>query len=297
MKNAPITVVITTYNDSDYLAAAIDSIMAQTLLPTQLIIIDDGSDNDDSCKITNKYLNNDSRIAVIYFKKKNGGASSARNLGLNHVSEEFITFLDADDQMLPNNLQDKFNALKDLTTDYFGVYGVNITSKGVKDSFTNIDGVASTFQVGKNVEGIPGASYSYLFRSEALKEISGYDENLRNYEDNDLLIRLIRNNKKCKGIDSCGILIFMRKNSLSRGGNTKKRLHNAMVFLDKAKNENYFNNEELSFRKKTEYLVFVRSIVFKRPIEALEYAKEAFSYSKPVGSKQKLIYLLSKLKK
>lgn len=297
MKNAPITVVITTYNDSEYLAAAINSVMAQILLPTQLIIVDDGSDNNDSCKITNKYLNNDSGVTVIYLKKKNGGASSARNLGLKHVSEEFVTFLDADDQMLSNNLQDKFNALKDLNTDYFGVYGSNMTSKRVKDSFVIIDGLASTSQVGKAIEGIPGASYSYLFKSEALKEIKGYDESLRNYEDNDILIRLIKNNKKCKGIDSCGILILMRKNSLSRGGDTKKRLHNTMIFLDKAENENYFDNEELFFRKKTEYLFFVRSIIFKRPIEALEYANIAFSYGKPIGSKQKVIHLLSKLKK
>lgn len=297
MKNAPITVIITTYNDSEYLASAVNSVVAQTLSPTQLIIVDDGSGNNDACKVTNKYLNNDSGIEVIYLKKKNGGASSARNLGLKYVSEEFVTFLDADDQMLSNNLQDKFNAIKDLNNDYFGVYGSNMTSKRVKDSFASIDGLAATSQVGKAVEGIPGGSCSYLFKSEAIKEIGGYDENLHNYEDNDLIIRLIKNNKKCKGIDSCGVLIVMRKNSLSRGGDVKKRFDNTMIFLNKAEDKNYFDKKELLSRKKTVYLVLTRSIVFRKPIEALYYANIAFTYGKPIGSKQKVIYFLSKLKK
>lgn len=296
MKNASITVIITTYNDSEYLTAAINSVIFQALSPTQLIVVDDGSENNNACKITNNYMNNKNGIKVIYLKKKNGGASSARNLGLKHVSEKFITFLDADDQMLSNNLQDKFNAVKDLNHDYFGVYGSNMTSERVKDSFASIDGLAATSQVGKAVEGIPGGSCSYLFKSEAIKEIGGYDENLYNNEDNDLIIRLIKNNKKCKGIDSCGILIFMRKNSLSRGGDTRKRFYDTMIFLDKAEDRNYFDKEELLFRKKTAYLIFIRSIIFTKPIEALSYANIAFNYGKPIGFKQKTIHFLSKLK-
>lgn len=297
MKNVPISVVITTYNDSEYLSAAIDSVISQTLSPTQLIIVDDGSDNNDACKITNKYLNNNSGIEVIYLKKENGGASSARNFGLTLVSEEFVTFLDADDQMLSNNLQDKFNAIKDLSNDYFGVYGSNITSKKVKDSFINIDGLANTSQVGKAVEGIPGGSRSYLFRYKNLKKIGGYDESLHNNEDHDLIIRLIKDNKKCKGIDSCGILIFKRKNSLSRGGDTKKRFHNTMVFINKAEDKGYFDKEELLLRKKAVYLVYIRSIILKNPIEALAYANTAFSYSDPENKKQKAICFLSKITK
>ena len=224
MKNASITVIITTYNDSEYLTAAINSVIFQALSPKQLIVVDDGSENNNACKITNNYINNKNGIKVIYLKKKNGGASSARNLGLKHVSEEFVTFLDADDQMLSNNLLDKFNAIKDLNNDYFGVYGSNMTSKRVKDSFASIDGLATTSQVGKAVEGIPGGSCSYLFKSETIKEIGGYDENLHNNEDNDLIIRLIKNNKKCKSIESCGVLIFMRKNSLSRGGGRNEKV-------------------------------------------------------------------------
>lgn len=295
MKKAPITVIITTYNDSEYLAATIDSVISQTLSPTQLIIVDDGSDNNQACEIINKYLNNKSGIEVVYFKKKNGGASSARNFGLKHVSEEFVTFLDADDKMLSNNLQDKFNAIKYLNNDYFGVYGSNMTSNRVKDSFASIDGLVATSQVGKAVEGIPGGSCSYLFKSDAIKEIGGYDENLHNYEDNDLIIRLIKNNKKCKGINSCGILILMRKNSLSRGGDTKKRFDNTMVFIDKAEDKNYFDKEELLFRKKTIYLIYIRSIMFTKPIEALSYANIAFSYGSPEGNKQKVVKFLSKL--
>lgn len=297
MDNAPITVVITTYNDSEYLSTAIDSVISQTLLPTQLLIIDDGSEKNDAYEIVERYIGRESRININYFRKMNGGASSARNLGINKSLCPLITFLDADDKMLPNNLRCKFDSIEKLDNSYFGVYGSATTTEKGKDCFANIDGLATTIQVGKPIDGIPGGSCSYLFRCKALKEIGGFDENLYNNEDYDLLIRLIKNNKKCKGIDSCGISITIRKNSLSRGGDAKKRFDNVMAFIDKAEAEQYFDQEEIKFRRKSVYLGFMKTIFFKNPIESLNYADIAFDYGAPTGFKQKTIYFLAKLRK
>ena len=95
MKNSPkISVIVPVYNAEKYLRRCIDSILAQTFTDFELLLIDDGS-TDKSGEICDKYAMKDSRIRV--FHKKNGGVSSARNVGLDNARGEWITFCDADD--------------------------------------------------------------------------------------------------------------------------------------------------------------------------------------------------------
>ena len=75
-------------------------------------MVDDGSTDDISEKTVNHYKNNFKNIYFI--RKKNGGPSSARNLGLNKSKHEFICFFDVDDLMIYDNLETKYNTLKEL---------------------------------------------------------------------------------------------------------------------------------------------------------------------------------------
>jgi len=292
MKNLPISVIITTYNDSEYLSSAIDSIFSQKILPMQLVIVDDGSDSDESYIITNKYISNKRNVNVSYFKKENGGASSARNLGIKHINQPYVTFLDADDEMLPDNLNTKYSAIKKLDDRYFGVYGSGITTERKSHNFIDYDGIACTSYVGKYNVGVPGGCYYYLFRTSCLIKIGCFDEELPNNEDFDILIRLLMSGKACKGSVVCGNLITIRKNSLSRDSNSKKVFNNVMKFLDKAEYENYFDKGELEYRRKYAHLFLVRRIFFKNPSDAFTHIKLAFSYCKPVGWKEKMLYNL-----
>ncbi len=89
-----ITIIIPVYNSEDTLSRCIDSILSQTFHDWELLLIDDGS-SDKSGEICDRYAVKDQRIQV--FHKKNGGVSSARNIGLDHAKGEWITFVDADD--------------------------------------------------------------------------------------------------------------------------------------------------------------------------------------------------------
>jgi glycosyltransferase involved in cell wall biosynthesis len=89
-----ISVIVPVYNTEKYLHRCIDSILAQTYTDFELLLIDDGS-TDSSGAICDKYAERDSRVRV--FHKENGGASSARNLGLDNANGEWITFCDSDD--------------------------------------------------------------------------------------------------------------------------------------------------------------------------------------------------------
>lgn len=89
-----ISVIVPIYNTEKYLHRCIDSILAQTFTDFELLLVDDGS-NDHSGAICDEYARRDPRVRV--FHKKNGGVSSARNLGLDNAKGEWIAFCDADD--------------------------------------------------------------------------------------------------------------------------------------------------------------------------------------------------------
>ncbi len=102
MENIPtISVIVPVYNTEKYLNQCIDSILAQTFTDFELLLIDDGS-TDNSAMICDEYAQKDSRVRV--FHKKNGGVSSARNLGLDNACGEWIAFVDGDDWIKPNYL-------------------------------------------------------------------------------------------------------------------------------------------------------------------------------------------------
>lgn len=89
-----ISVIVPVYNVEKYLTQCIESILSQTYQEFELLLIDDGSE-DNSGSICDHYSNIDSRVHV--FHKENGGVSSARNMGIEHAKGEWVCFVDSDD--------------------------------------------------------------------------------------------------------------------------------------------------------------------------------------------------------
>lgn len=88
------SIIVPVYNVENYLNECVKSVLGQTFIDFELILIDDGSS--DSCpQICDQYLEADSRVRVIH--KQNGGLSSARNTGLDMAVGEYVLFLDSDD--------------------------------------------------------------------------------------------------------------------------------------------------------------------------------------------------------
>ena len=92
--NKTISIIVPVYNVEKYLHRCVDSVLAQTHQNIEVLLIDDGS-QDNSGKICDEYAEKDARVRV--FHKENGGVSSARNLGLIEAKGEYIGFVDADD--------------------------------------------------------------------------------------------------------------------------------------------------------------------------------------------------------
>jgi glycosyltransferase involved in cell wall biosynthesis len=94
-----VSVIIPYYRASQTIARAVESALAQTFRPHEILIVDDGSP-DDAASATKQFGS-----SVTLLRKPNGGAASARNLGIEQAKGEWIAFLDADDYWEPSKLE------------------------------------------------------------------------------------------------------------------------------------------------------------------------------------------------
>jgi glycosyltransferase involved in cell wall biosynthesis len=245
-----VSVIITTYNDQQYLDYAIQSVLKQSYMPVEIIIIDDGSRTAEAEKIVAKY----NSTIIRYFYQKNGGPSVARNYGVTKAVGDYIAFLDADDVWLPNNLRYKTHLLSKYgqNENVFGVYGSFIFSNSnTSQAFNEIITAAPinnlTDSVGKK-HGIPGGLPSYLINKKAYEKVGGFDVNLTINEDFDLVIRFILEGYNVCGDSQPGFIRTIRDESLTRNKNHLLNYSRKVDFFNKAKIMKYFSKKELKKR-------------------------------------------------
>jgi len=101
-----VSVIIPTYNRCDSLCVAIESVFKQTLQPTQIIVIDDGSEDNTAAIIAERFP------TVNIIQQSNHGVSYARNRGIEAATSEWIAFLDSDDRWFENKLAVQMNAIE-----------------------------------------------------------------------------------------------------------------------------------------------------------------------------------------
>lgn len=186
-----VSIIVPTYNRSEYIRECIDSLLEQTRPAFEIIVIDDGSE-DNTAEIIHDYGNK-----VRYVHKENGGKPSAVNLGLSMVQGNLIWIFDDDDVALPDAIESRVATLK--KNKHAGlVYTPHF--------------IGSSEQGGKIVRGqlylpplydddnffyflLKGCFFhlaSALVRIEAYQEVGRFDENLFSSEDYDMQIRLAR---------------------------------------------------------------------------------------------------------
>lgn len=125
--NSLITIIIPVYNLEDYIGKALDSIYAQEVDDKlyEIIAVDDGS-TDKSLNILQKYAQRFNNLYV--YSNKNHGVSFSRNFAIGRAKGKYITFLDGDDQLLPNSLQQTIEFIIENPTDV--LYELTYIDKG-----------------------------------------------------------------------------------------------------------------------------------------------------------------------
>lgn len=179
-----ISVIVPTYNQSRYLARAIESVWAQDLSDVEIVIVDDGSTDDTEAIL--QQLSNDGRLH--YFRQENLGPAAARNRGIRESRGELIALLDSDDYWLPGKLKAQQDAL--VRTGYrFSYCG----SKVIDENGDLISLAPVSTDDGRFINLVWGnrfATPSVLVQRSLLDEVGLFDESLRTGEDWDLWLRL-----------------------------------------------------------------------------------------------------------
>jgi glycosyltransferase involved in cell wall biosynthesis len=179
-----VAVVITTFNDTEFLADALRSVFAQTHAADQIIVVDDGSDQSPA-----HFLEGFPNVVLI--RKQNGGLASARNTGLRHTTSGLICFLDADDRLKPGALAAGlacFRSCPEAALVYGGHHRIGRDgSERGPDNFKPPGNDPYATLLAGNVIGMHAA---VLFRRDILLALGGYDEQLRRGEDYDLYLRI-----------------------------------------------------------------------------------------------------------
>ncbi|TWU32603.1 glycosyltransferase family 2 protein [Novipirellula artificiosorum] len=191
-RKGTVTVVIPAYNSEKTIIEALESVLSQTLLPSEIIVIDDGS-VDGTGRIANGLSD---LINVI--RQENSGSSAARNRGIKEARGEWIAFLDADDQWKSNRLESQFKLLRECPNIMWmsGMYDIVRSRKVVGQSSLGMlcDLAETTCVVPDALELLAsGASLwtgTVLVKRSALSEVGDFDVRQRTSHDTDMWIRL-----------------------------------------------------------------------------------------------------------
>ena len=236
VKNILISIIIPTYNIAPLIERCITSIINQTYINLEIIIVDDGS-IDDTPKVLEKLAQIDARIKIIY--KKNGGVTSARLLGVNAAKGEWIGFVDGDDFIEPQMFQTLLeNAIKykaDIShCGYRRVYPdgreENYYGTGKIVLENNITGVKDLLE-GKMIE--PGLC-NKLFHKKLfvrLKEEGLMDLSIKNNEDLLMNYYLFKQATKSVYEDICPYHYLLRVNSTSTSKINENKLKDPIKVL------------------------------------------------------------------
>lgn len=129
-----ISVIVPVYNVESYLRECVESVLGQSYPHFELLLVDDGS-TDRSGEICDEYAAKDERVKVIH--QKNGGASAARNTGLDAATGEYLFFLDSDDRILPQTFEKMTATLEESAADFVFCEAVAVDETTGEESLTN----------------------------------------------------------------------------------------------------------------------------------------------------------------
>lgn len=157
-KSPTISVVVPVYKVEEYLPECVDSILAQSYTDFELILVDDGSP--DNCgALCDSYAEQDYRVRVIH--KENGGVSSARNLGIENATGDFLLFCDADDWLEENALEIFCSAQSTKNADI--VFADIYTAHGDCRTYTKVFGNEFDLPATEIAEKIQRACIGYSY--------------------------------------------------------------------------------------------------------------------------------------
>lgn len=187
-----VSVLMPARNAERTISASIESVLGQTLADTELIVIDDGSD-DRTGSIARRYREQDRRVTVL--TTDGVGASAARNAGLVQASGRYVAMLDADDLAVPQRLERQVRFLEhDRALAGAASRAVLFVKEGKPLGFSAVSGPASRTELWRTAATgklLVFAHSTVIWRADALRSLGGFDRRFQQAEDAELVNRAV----------------------------------------------------------------------------------------------------------
>lgn len=207
-----ISVVIPLYNKQRSITNTIHSVLSQTILPAEIIVINDGS-TDNSLQVVKEI--NSPLIKII--NKNNQGVSKARNVGLKNAMYPWIAFLDGDDIWLPNHLDQLIKLVNVFPDNKFFTTSFSINTHNFEDVKSGKNYlITNYFKTFSEKSYLINSSTAFINKI-CFEEIGGFDQNLKCGEDIDYWLRLFYKYKLVKSEKITSLYMMNSENrALSR---------------------------------------------------------------------------------
>ncbi|WP_111672177.1 glycosyltransferase family 2 protein [Algoriphagus litoralis] len=238
--NLTVSAILPIYNAEMTLTRAVESLLLQPEI-TQIILVEDGS-RDKSLEICKKLESQHAQITLLQHPNgQNKGAPASRNLGLEHVRNPWIQFMDADDQLLPGKIEDQLNSITGEESFVVGEFIRRSKQDHVFIPFRDIWAGLIATRLGNTV--------SNLWSTQWVRAAGAWNVTLPNVQEYHLMFELLKLNPKVSFSSKRLTLVFPQPNSITNSENNQRN-----------KRETYFSFRE-SVRK---YLISKGLYSFKR---------------------------------
>ena len=217
-----ISVIVPVYNVEKFLDKCISSIVNQTYKNLEIILIDDGS-TDESVQICDKWQEKDNRVRLTH--KENTGVSDTRNIGLEKTTGEYICFVDSDDYIEPDYIENLYKSLTENNADIASCGHIAEAYSNSVILFSNSNFVADTEETLKRLflrNDVFPVLWGKLYKKELFDGIRFPDGKI--HEDIATVYKVLAKSKITTHIDKAGYHYIQRHGSIMHKEFSKERL-------------------------------------------------------------------------
>ena len=282
-KEPLISIVLPVYNGSNYLEKAINSVLNQSYKNYELIIINDGSDDEGK---TEKIALQNSSEKIVYFKQENGGVSSALNRGIKISKGDYICWLSHDDEFLPDKLSSQvelFNSRNKIDFIYGDYFFSNDNSEIIGECLCPKE---SKYIVSDMFQAMFICGSTIMFKKECVENNNLFNEDLKYTQDAEFWIRNIFKNYNFVHINKKLSKVRIHQ---SQGSNNKRMMKKGTfayldIFLNTANPKDFF--PEVNFGDKRNlsmfYIYLSRILLLRHKYykKSFFYLKQSFNFNK-----------------
>ena len=236
-----VEAVITSYNQKDMILEAVYSLCNQTMLPANIIVVDDGSTDRDSIEIL-EHLKEDKNIPVpiTVVHQSNGGVSKARNTGISKTQSPMVLILDGDDKLEPSYIEEVRQLLVENSS--IGELAMEEPTMVAASSWMHTFGVLDSIVCasgGDIVSFLPRncCPATHMLRREIWEKSGGYDNSMRQgFEDWDFFLSMLETNSNAHiGIVPKPLICYRTAPASANIKSMEKRLELMRFIMEKHK--------------------------------------------------------------